>query len=160
MRQTMGLRIDDAVAHWWQRHPWAGKTPAQVERAVTARVADLIAASGAPDARRPGRPGPVPASGAAGGGVLGLLRRGHRGRPGPAGDRVRGGGVALGRVGAGGQAPPRRLPVDGGRAGGRPHRLPRRGGFVQRCHLGQGGPDAGGGGPRAGGTPIAALGVL
>lgn len=48
VRQTMGLRIDDAVAHWWQRHPWTGMTAAQVERAVTSRVADLITASGAP----------------------------------------------------------------------------------------------------------------
>jgi HAD superfamily hydrolase (TIGR01509 family) len=48
VRQTMGLRIDDAVAHWWQRHPWTGPTPTEVERAVTARVADLIAVSGAP----------------------------------------------------------------------------------------------------------------
>jgi mannitol-1-/sugar-/sorbitol-6-/2-deoxyglucose-6-phosphatase len=48
VRQTMGLRIDDAVAHWWQRHPWTGLTPTEVERAVTARVADLIAVSGAP----------------------------------------------------------------------------------------------------------------
>jgi sugar-phosphatase len=48
VRQTMGLRIDDAVAHWWRRHPWTGMTAAQVERAVTTRVADLITASGAP----------------------------------------------------------------------------------------------------------------
>jgi mannitol-1-/sugar-/sorbitol-6-/2-deoxyglucose-6-phosphatase len=45
-RQTMGLRIDDAVRHWWDRHPWQGSTPTEVERAVTARVADLIEATG------------------------------------------------------------------------------------------------------------------
>lgn len=48
VRRTMGLRIDDAVAHWWQRHPWTGMTPVEVERAVTARVADLITALGEP----------------------------------------------------------------------------------------------------------------
>jgi sugar-phosphatase len=47
-RQTMGLRIDDAVRHWWDRHPWAGLTPVEVERATTERVAELIAADGDP----------------------------------------------------------------------------------------------------------------
>ena len=47
-RQTMGLRIDDAVRHWWDRHPWEGMTPVEVERAVTARVAELIEAEGEP----------------------------------------------------------------------------------------------------------------
>ena len=47
-RETMGLRIDDAVAHWWDRHPWEGMTPVEVERAVTARVAELIESEGAP----------------------------------------------------------------------------------------------------------------
>jgi HAD superfamily hydrolase (TIGR01509 family) len=47
-RQTMGLRIDDAVRHWWDRHPWAGLTPVEVERATTERVAELIAAEGEP----------------------------------------------------------------------------------------------------------------
>jgi mannitol-1-/sugar-/sorbitol-6-/2-deoxyglucose-6-phosphatase len=48
VRQTMGLRIDDAVHHWWVRHPWEGRSPAEVERAVTARVAELITAGGTP----------------------------------------------------------------------------------------------------------------
>jgi sugar-phosphatase len=48
VRQTMGLRIDDAVRHWWMRSPWEGMTPAAVERAVTARVAELITADGSP----------------------------------------------------------------------------------------------------------------
>ncbi|MHB1712074.1 MAG: hexitol phosphatase HxpB [Acidimicrobiales bacterium] len=47
-RRTMGLRIDDAVRHWWDRHPWEGMTLTQVERATTERVAELIAASGQP----------------------------------------------------------------------------------------------------------------
>lgn len=44
----MGLRIDDAVRHWWVRSPWEGMAPAEVERALTARVAELITESGAP----------------------------------------------------------------------------------------------------------------
>ena len=48
VRQTMGLRIDDAVLHWWDRFPWEGMTPVEVERAVTARVAELITESGRP----------------------------------------------------------------------------------------------------------------
>jgi HAD superfamily hydrolase (TIGR01509 family) len=47
-RQTMGLRIDDAVRHWWDRHPWEGMAPAEAERAITARVAELIEAEGEP----------------------------------------------------------------------------------------------------------------
>jgi sugar-phosphatase len=47
-RQTMGLRIDDAVGHWFERRPWEGMSPVEVERAVTARVAELIEAEGTP----------------------------------------------------------------------------------------------------------------
>jgi beta-phosphoglucomutase-like phosphatase (HAD superfamily) len=46
MRQTMGLRIGDAVQHWWDRQPWEGKSRSEVERTTTARVADLIGQSG------------------------------------------------------------------------------------------------------------------
>jgi sugar-phosphatase len=46
VRQTMGLRIDDAVRHWWDRFPWEGMSAPEVERAVTARVAELIGRSG------------------------------------------------------------------------------------------------------------------
>jgi mannitol-1-/sugar-/sorbitol-6-/2-deoxyglucose-6-phosphatase len=48
VRQTMGLRIDDAVRYWWDRFPWAGPTPVEVERDMTASVADIIAAEGSP----------------------------------------------------------------------------------------------------------------
>ncbi len=48
VRQTMGLRIDDAVRHWWERSPWTGRSPVEVERAMTARVAELITQSGRP----------------------------------------------------------------------------------------------------------------
>jgi HAD superfamily hydrolase (TIGR01509 family) len=48
VRQTMGLRIDDAVRHWWERQPWKGSSPVEVERTVTSRVAELVSESGAP----------------------------------------------------------------------------------------------------------------
>jgi mannitol-1-/sugar-/sorbitol-6-/2-deoxyglucose-6-phosphatase len=48
LRQTMGLRIDDAVGHWWERRPWEGLTPVEVEQAITARVAEMVGASGRP----------------------------------------------------------------------------------------------------------------
>jgi sugar-phosphatase len=48
VRQTMGLRIDDAVNHWWVRHPWKKVAPVEVERAITSRVAELVTASGTP----------------------------------------------------------------------------------------------------------------
>ena len=47
-RQTMGLRIDDAVDHWYRRRPWEGMAPVEVERAVTSRVAELIEGEGVP----------------------------------------------------------------------------------------------------------------
>ena len=118
----MGLRIDDAVRHWWDRSPWEGMSPAEVERAVTARVAELIEAGGRADARRPGRHRPVPEPRHPDGRLLRLLRRGDRGRPRPPRDHGRHVRLALGRVGAAGQAPPGRLPVDGRQAGGRPDR--------------------------------------
>jgi mannitol-1-/sugar-/sorbitol-6-/2-deoxyglucose-6-phosphatase len=40
--QTIGLRTDAAVAHWFSRFPWTGKTPLQIEGEVTSRVLDLI----------------------------------------------------------------------------------------------------------------------
>ena len=48
VRQTMGLRIDDAVRHWWVRFPWQGMAPSEVERVVTARVAELVSLHGEP----------------------------------------------------------------------------------------------------------------
>ncbi len=48
VRQTMGLRIDDAVRHWWERRPWPGPSPVEVERTITARVAEMVAATGMP----------------------------------------------------------------------------------------------------------------
>jgi mannitol-1-/sugar-/sorbitol-6-/2-deoxyglucose-6-phosphatase len=44
----MGLRIDEAVRHWWERFPWAGAAPSEVAARVTARVAQLVTAEGRP----------------------------------------------------------------------------------------------------------------
>jgi sugar-phosphatase len=41
-RETTGLRIDEAVDHWWQRHPWSGPTPAEVADAIVERVVALV----------------------------------------------------------------------------------------------------------------------
>ena len=46
--ETMGLRIDDAVRHWWERAPWPDVAPVEMERRITARVAQLIEAGGEP----------------------------------------------------------------------------------------------------------------
>ncbi len=58
VRQTMGLRIDDAVAHWWERFPWEGPACPEVERTITARVAELIERDGEP---MPGATGAIAA---------------------------------------------------------------------------------------------------
>jgi sugar-phosphatase len=42
-QETMGLRIDEAVDHWWVRHPWPGPSPIEVAEAIVARVTELIA---------------------------------------------------------------------------------------------------------------------
>lgn len=44
----MGLRIDDAVAHWWARRPWEGASRTEVAHAVTARVVELVERTGTP----------------------------------------------------------------------------------------------------------------
>jgi mannitol-1-/sugar-/sorbitol-6-/2-deoxyglucose-6-phosphatase len=48
VRETMGLRIDEAVDHWWRRFPWTGMAPPEVAARITARVAELVAAEGRP----------------------------------------------------------------------------------------------------------------
>ncbi|MBY6187770.1 hexitol phosphatase HxpB [Marinobacter hydrocarbonoclasticus] len=46
--KTQGLRIDQVVAYWYQRHPWSGRTPEQIADAILQRVVTLIDAQGAP----------------------------------------------------------------------------------------------------------------
>ncbi len=48
VRETMGLRIDEAVRHWWERFPWTGPAPAEVAARITARVVELITVGGRP----------------------------------------------------------------------------------------------------------------
>ncbi len=160
VRQTMGLRIDDAVTHWWSRHPWEGASRKEVAHAVTDRVAELVERTGTPmpgalDAvatcRRLGLPIAV---------CSGLVRPRDRGRPRPARHRRRGCGLALRRVGAARQAASRRLPHHRGGARYRRPFLPRGRGLLQRSPRGQGGPHAGGGGSRTGHARLATLGIL
>jgi HAD superfamily hydrolase (TIGR01509 family) len=47
-RETQGLRIDDAVAYWYTRFPWSGKSCESVAEAIVERVAELIRADGKP----------------------------------------------------------------------------------------------------------------
>ncbi len=45
--QTMGLRTDELVAHWFERRPWSGPAPQEVERRLNARVIRVIEREGA-----------------------------------------------------------------------------------------------------------------
>lgn len=44
--RTKGLRTDDVVAFWYERRPWPGVTPSELEARLIARVAELVRASG------------------------------------------------------------------------------------------------------------------
>ncbi len=44
--ETQGLRIDAAVAYWFERHPWPGPSPSDVADSIVARVAGLIRSEG------------------------------------------------------------------------------------------------------------------
>jgi mannitol-1-/sugar-/sorbitol-6-/2-deoxyglucose-6-phosphatase len=46
--ETMGLRLDEVVDHWYRRHPWPDLDVAAVASAVVARIAALIEAGGEP----------------------------------------------------------------------------------------------------------------
>jgi HAD superfamily hydrolase (TIGR01509 family) len=41
-RETMGLRSDELVAHWYARQPWPDPPPAAIERALVRSVSELI----------------------------------------------------------------------------------------------------------------------
>jgi HAD superfamily hydrolase (TIGR01509 family) len=43
---TKGLRVDDVIAYWHQRHPWDRRTPKEVESRLVARVAELVRTEG------------------------------------------------------------------------------------------------------------------
>ena len=44
--KTKGLRVDDVIAYWHERHPWGRRSPAEVEARLVARVAELVRAEG------------------------------------------------------------------------------------------------------------------
>lgn len=44
---TMGLRIDEVVAHWYRLFPWEGRTKEEVETHVVDRVISLVRQKGA-----------------------------------------------------------------------------------------------------------------
>lgn len=46
--KTQGLRIDQVVTYWYQRHPWTGATPPQVADTILHRVVELIRTQGSP----------------------------------------------------------------------------------------------------------------
>ena len=48
LHETIGLRTDVAVAHWYGRFPWTGKTHKEIEDDVHARVLQLIVSSAQP----------------------------------------------------------------------------------------------------------------
>ena len=47
MRQTMGRRIDEVVAHWYHERPWKGATQKDIEALIVDKVIELVKAEGA-----------------------------------------------------------------------------------------------------------------
>ncbi|MBN2397699.1 MAG: hexitol phosphatase HxpB [Deltaproteobacteria bacterium] len=43
---TMGLRLDEVVAHWYRKFPWAGKSRRQVEEEILSEMYRLVADEG------------------------------------------------------------------------------------------------------------------
>ena len=46
--ETMGLRLDEVVGHWYRRHPWPDLDAPAVAAAVVERIAALVDARGEP----------------------------------------------------------------------------------------------------------------
>ena len=46
--QTKGLRIDEVVNYWYQKHPWTNLSQTAVEEAIVAKVIELISTRGKP----------------------------------------------------------------------------------------------------------------
>ncbi len=44
--QTKGLRIDEVVAYWHQRHPWTGASETEIADRIVARVIELVRLEG------------------------------------------------------------------------------------------------------------------
>jgi sugar-phosphatase len=47
-RQTMGVRLDDVVRHWYRKFPWRGESMEQVEARILQEVSRLIIDRGKP----------------------------------------------------------------------------------------------------------------
>jgi len=45
-KQTMGMRLSEVIDYWYTRTPWQGKTKAEVETQLLARVTQLITEEG------------------------------------------------------------------------------------------------------------------
>lgn len=46
--QTLGMRLDASVAHWYERYPWASPTPSVVQDQLLDKACELIGAHGEP----------------------------------------------------------------------------------------------------------------
>ena len=47
-RQTMGLRIEEVVAHWFRLRPWSGPAQDQISQQILQRVVELVSSQGRP----------------------------------------------------------------------------------------------------------------
>lgn len=47
-QKTVGLRIDEVIAYWFKHAPWENATAEEVEKAIVAKMVDLISADGKP----------------------------------------------------------------------------------------------------------------
>lgn len=47
MRQTMGRRIDEVVAHWYYEKPWQGASQKDIEALIVDKVIELVQTEGA-----------------------------------------------------------------------------------------------------------------
>lgn len=46
--RTMGLRSDEVIRYWYERAPWPGPTPEEIDDRLTVRMQELIAEQGRP----------------------------------------------------------------------------------------------------------------
>lgn len=47
-KETMGTRLDEMVAYWYERYPWTGRSQEDIGREILRRVMALIEAEGKP----------------------------------------------------------------------------------------------------------------
>ncbi len=46
--RTIGLRIDDVVAYWFEKQPWSAKSPKEVQEEIVSEVVRLVRTEGVP----------------------------------------------------------------------------------------------------------------